>query len=114
MADTVTALKAAGVISFTYKEIEEITNKFSTNNEIGEWNYGKFYKARLNDGQLVAIKHSQIEGSLEAPHEFFNEIQVLSRLKHRNLHRLVGYCNSHNAQVSLASSFTLNYFPKTT
>lgn len=111
MADTVTALKAAGVISFTYEEIEEITNKFNTNNEVGEWNYGKFYKARLNDGQLVAIKHSQIEGSLEAPHEFFNEIQVLSHLKHRNLHKLVGYCNSHNAQVSLTSSFTVNYFP---
>lgn len=45
----------------------------------------------LSDGQLVAIKRSR-KGSMQGGLEFKTEIELLSRVHHKNLVELVGFC----------------------
>jgi len=49
------------------------------------------YRGKLPDGQLVAIKRSK-EGSMQGGLEFKTEIELLSRVHHKNLVALVGFC----------------------
>jgi serine/threonine protein kinase len=92
-------LKVAGVRAFSYEELASATNNFSDENVIGQGGYGKVYRGNLDSGkQLVAIKRAQ-EGSLQGAHEFYTEIELLSRVHHRNLVILVGYCDDVGEQV---------------
>lgn len=74
------------------------TNNFNSSTQIGQGGYGKVYKGILPDGTVVAVKRAQ-EGSLQGEKEFLTEIQFLSRLHHRNLVSLVGYCDEEGEQV---------------
>lgn len=74
------------------------TSNFSESAQIGQGGYGKVYKGNLHDGTVVAIKRAQ-EGSLQGEREFLTEIELLSRLHHRNLVSLIGYCDEDGEQV---------------
>jgi serine/threonine protein kinase len=87
-----------GVRSFTYEEMSSATNHFSSSAQVGQGGYGKVYKGILPDGTAVAIKRAQ-EGSLQGEKEFLTEISLLSRLHHRNLVSLIGYCDEEGEQM---------------
>ena len=87
-----------GVKGFSFKEMEIATENFSEATQIGHGGYGKVYKGVLADGTFVAIKRAQ-QGSLQGEKEFFTEIGLLSRVHHRNLVTLVGYCDEEDEQV---------------
>jgi serine/threonine protein kinase len=76
------------------------TNDFTDSAQVGQGGYGKVYKGNLTDGTAVAIKRAH-EGSLQGSKEFCTEIELLSRLHHRNLVSLVGYCDEEDEQVPL-------------
>jgi serine/threonine protein kinase len=94
------SIKVDGVRSFNYEEMTLVTNNFSQSAQVGQGGYGKVYKGNLPDGTVVAIKRAQ-EGSLQGEKEFLTEIQLLSRLHHRNLVSLIGYCDEDGEQVTL-------------
>ncbi|RVW85292.1 G-type lectin S-receptor-like serine/threonine-protein kinase LECRK1 [Vitis vinifera] len=76
--------------SFTYMELEKVTNGFKE--EIGKGASGTVYKGATSNGQrIVAVK--KLEKVLaEGEREFQNELKVIGRTHHRNLVRLLGYC----------------------
>ncbi|KAH7295500.1 hypothetical protein KP509_27G052200 [Ceratopteris richardii] len=75
---------------FSYKDIETATKNFSI--KLGQGGFGPVYKGWLDDGSVVAIKvSSKISG--QASKEFLNEIDLLSRVHHKSLVRLLGYSN---------------------
>ncbi|PVH62517.1 hypothetical protein PAHAL_3G314900 [Panicum hallii] len=76
---------------FTLEELKLCTNDFREINAIGAGGYGRVYRGKLPDGQLVAIKRSK-EGSMQGGLEFKTEIELLSRVHHKNLVGLVGFC----------------------
>nr|POE57502.1 putative lrr receptor-like serine/threonine-protein kinase [Quercus suber] len=79
------------------------TNSFDKSAQVGEGGYGKVYKGILVDGTVVAIKRAQ-EGSLQGEKEFLTEIEFMSsRLHHRNLVSLIGYCDEEGEQVLFSS-----------
>ncbi|XP_039022048.1 uncharacterized protein LOC120154335 [Hibiscus syriacus] len=43
-------------MTFTYHEIQQATDYFSEENLLGEGGYGRVYKGKLKDGQLIAAK----------------------------------------------------------
>ena len=52
----------------------------------------------LSDGQTVAIKRAQ-QGSMQGGLEFKTEIELLSRVHHKNLVALVGFCFEQGDQM---------------
>lgn len=92
------SLKIEGVKSFTYSEMKHATNNFNVASEVGQGGYGKVYKGVFTDGTVVAIKRAQ-EGSLQGEKEFLTEIELLSRLHHRNLVSLLGFCDEEGEQM---------------
>ncbi|KAL5164337.1 putative LRR receptor-like serine/threonine-protein kinase [Glycine soja] len=92
------SIKIDGVRAFSYGELSSATNNFSTSAQVGQGGYGKVYKGVLSDGTIVAIKRAQ-EGSLQGEKEFLTEISLLSRLHHRNLVSLIGYCDEEGEQM---------------
>ncbi|OIV93705.1 hypothetical protein TanjilG_16556 [Lupinus angustifolius] len=83
---------------FSYDELKKYTSNFSARNEIGFGGYGKVYKGVLPDGKIVAIKRAQ-QGSTQGGLEFKNEIELLSRVHHKNLVGLVGFCFEQGEQM---------------
>ncbi|PNY06945.1 putative LRR receptor-like protein kinase [Trifolium pratense] len=83
---------------FSYDELKKCTNNFSGSNELGFGGYGKVYKGVFPDGKIVAIKRAQ-QGSMQGGLEFKNEIELLSRVHHKNLVSLVGFCFEQGEQM---------------
>ncbi|XP_024009036.1 probable leucine-rich repeat receptor-like protein kinase At5g49770 isoform X2 [Eutrema salsugineum] len=83
---------------FSYEELKKITNNFSMSSELGYGGYGKVYRGMLTGGQMVAIKRAQ-QGSTQGGLEFKTEIELLSRVHHKNLVGLVGFCFEQGEQI---------------
>nr|GMC93609.1 probable leucine-rich repeat receptor-like protein kinase At5g49770 [Ipomoea batatas] len=83
---------------FSYDELKKCTNNFSESNEVGSGGYGKVYRGLLSTGQVVAIKRAQ-QGSMQGGMEFKTEIELLSRVHHKNLVGLVGFCFEQGEQM---------------
>jgi len=76
---------------FNYEELMEVTSGFSWENMIGEGGFGCVYKGTLADGRRVAVKNLKA-GSGQGEREFRAEVEIISRVHHRHLVSLVGYC----------------------
>ncbi|XP_022682470.1 probable leucine-rich repeat receptor-like protein kinase At5g49770 [Setaria italica] len=87
-----------GARFFSFDELKTCTNNFEENNEIGSGGYGKVYKGILADGTGVAIKRAEY-GSKQGSFEFKNEIELLSRVHHKNLVSLIGFCYEQGEQM---------------
>ncbi|KAK8935633.1 putative leucine-rich repeat receptor-like protein kinase [Platanthera zijinensis] len=83
---------------FSFEELKKSTNNFAEANEVGSGGYGKVYKGMLPNGELVAVKRAQ-QGSMQGAHEFKTEIELLSRVHHKNLVGLVGFCFEQGEQM---------------
>uniref|UniRef100_A0A0D3H5Q9 Protein kinase domain-containing protein n=1 Tax=Oryza barthii TaxID=65489 RepID=A0A0D3H5Q9_9ORYZ len=83
---------------FSFNELEKFTNRFER--FIGQGGFGPVYFGRLEDNTEVAVK-IRSESSSHGITEFFAEVQSLTKVHHRNLVSLVGYCceNDHLALV---------------
>lgn len=76
---------------FTYQDLASATGHFSSSNLIGQGGFGYVHKGVLQDGTEVAIKQLKA-GSGQGEREFQAEIQTISRVHHRHLVSLLGYC----------------------
>ncbi|KAJ4823649.1 hypothetical protein Tsubulata_041404 [Turnera subulata] len=94
------AIVCYGVPVFSYVELEEATQNFSTEKELGNGGYGTVYHGKLQDGREVAIKRLQ-EHNYKRVKQFFNEIKVLTGLKHKNLVSLYGCASSSSHKLLL-------------
>ena len=83
---------------FTYEELVKATNGFSDQNLLGEGGFGSVYKGYLPDGREVAVKQLKIGGG-QGEREFKAEVEIISRIHHRHLVSLVGYCISENQRL---------------
>lgn len=83
---------------FTYEELFEATGGFSSQNLLGEGGFGYVYKGFLADGREVAVKQLKIGGG-QGEREFQAEVEIISRIHHRHLVSLVGYCISKSKRL---------------
>lgn len=78
--------------AFTYRELEKATNGFSE--ELGSGSFGKVYKGSLarDSGTWIAVK--KLDRLLQDnDKEFMNEVRSIGQTHHKNLVRLLGFCN---------------------
>ncbi|KAE9615807.1 hypothetical protein Lal_00017302 [Lupinus albus] len=76
---------------YTLREIEAATNGLCEENVIGEGGYGIVYRGLLIDGTKLAVKNL-FNNKGQAEREFKAEVEVIGRVRHKNLVRLLGYC----------------------
>ncbi|CAM8940442.1 unnamed protein product [Rhodiola kirilowii] len=83
-------LKEEGLAySIALTDLEEATDNFSK--KIGKGSFGLVYYGKMKDGKEVAVKVMS-ESSSHNTKQFMNEVALLSRIHHRNLVPLIGYC----------------------
>ncbi|KAG5520724.1 hypothetical protein RHGRI_033337 [Rhododendron griersonianum] len=77
-------------------EIEEATDSFSK--KIGKGSFGPVYYGRMKDGKEVAVK-TMADSTSHGTKQFVTEVALLSRIHHRNLVPLIGYCEEANQRM---------------
>ncbi|KAH7388307.1 hypothetical protein KP509_16G069400 [Ceratopteris richardii] len=83
---------------FSFPEILEMTNNFDDTRVIGVGGFGKVYKGTLEDGTTVAVKRGN-PTSEQGVTEFQTEIVLLSKLRHRHLVSLIGFCEDDSEMI---------------
>ncbi|KAJ6313518.1 hypothetical protein OIU77_014912 [Salix suchowensis] len=77
-------------------ELEEATNKFSK--KIGRGSFGTVYYGQMKDGKEVAVKIMG-DSTTNMTQQFVTEVALLSRIHHRNLVPLIGYCEEEHQRI---------------
>ncbi|XP_048560495.1 MDIS1-interacting receptor like kinase 2-like [Triticum urartu] len=88
-----------------FDDIVRATEDFDDKYIIGTGAYGKVYKARLQDGQLVAVKKLyQTKEELDDQRRFHSEMEILSQIRQRSIVKMYGFC-SHPAYKFLVYDY---------
>lgn len=77
--------------TFSLNDIERATDNFDASRVLGEGGFGLVYRGILDDGVEVAVKVLKRDDQ-QGGREFLAEVEMLSRLHHRNLVKLIGIC----------------------
>ncbi|CAN6382002.1 unnamed protein product [Urochloa humidicola] len=100
------AQQQTGFIIFKFSQLAASTNNFSSPNIIGRGSYGNVYKGVLPNGVHIAIKTCRGE-HIYCQHDFENEVQVIPKLQHANILRLLGCCIEGDHRI-----LVYEYMPK--
>lgn len=90
----------AGNLVISIQVLRNVTNNFSEENILGRGGFGTVYKGELHDGTKIAVK--RMESSVVSDKgltEFKSEITVLTKMRHRHLVALLGYCLDGNERL---------------
>ncbi|XP_021754828.1 L-type lectin-domain containing receptor kinase IX.1-like [Chenopodium quinoa] len=78
---------------FTYSELIRATNNFPEEGKLGQGGFGGVYRGYLSDlSRDIAVKKIS-RGSKQGKKEYVSEVKVISRLRHKNLVQLLGWCH---------------------
>ncbi|CAN8252145.1 unnamed protein product [Cochlearia groenlandica] len=85
-------------LRISFAEIQSGTNNFDKSLVIGVGGFGMVFKGSLKDNTKVAVKRG-VPGSRQGLPEFLSEISILSKIRHRHLVSLVGYCEEQSEMI---------------
>ncbi|XP_073289800.1 receptor-like serine/threonine-protein kinase ALE2 [Primulina huaijiensis] len=85
------AAYTASAKTFSLSDIERATDHFNETRILGKGGFGMVYSGMLDDGTKVAMKILK-RYDQQGGREFLAEVEMLSRLHHRNLVKLIGIC----------------------
>ncbi|XP_058187677.1 L-type lectin-domain containing receptor kinase IX.1-like [Rhododendron vialii] len=85
--------RGAGPRRFSYGDLVTATNNFSAERKLGEGGFGGVYKGYLNDLDMAVAVKKISRGSRQGKKEYTTEVKIISRLRHRNLVQLIGWCH---------------------
>lgn len=92
-------LNRLGSVHLDMNQVARATNNFSSSLLIGEGGFGTVYKAELPGSQVVAIKRARKEYFEALQTEFRSEVELLAKIDHRNLVKLLGYVEKGNERL---------------
>ncbi|CAK9222697.1 unnamed protein product, partial [Sphagnum troendelagicum] len=96
-----------GPRKFSYRELSIATNASSPKELLGRGGFGCVYKGTLRDtNALVAVKKIS-KDSEQGGNEFLAELSIISRIQHRNLVNLQGWC-SERGELMLVYDYMPN------
>ncbi|KAL1335388.1 hypothetical protein HN51_064294 [Arachis hypogaea] len=78
---------------FSYEELFDATNGFSSENLVGKGGYAEVYKGTLKDGEKIAVKRlTRTCRDERKEKEFLTEIGTIGHVHHNNVLPLLGCC----------------------
>ncbi|KAG6707145.1 hypothetical protein I3842_06G017500 [Carya illinoinensis] len=96
-----------GVHIFPYSELQEATNNFDEEKELGDGGFGTVYYGKLHDGREVAVKRLY-EHNCRQVQQFINEVKILTRMRHKNLVSLYGCTSRRSRELLLVYEYIPN------
>lgn len=93
--------------NFTIQELSLATSCFSQANFLGDSEFGSVHKGVLPNGRTIAVKGLKMDSKPGMQEVFQQEAEIISRVHHKHLVSLVGYCVS-NAKRLLVCEFVPN------
>ncbi|WOH08387.1 hypothetical protein DCAR_0727826 [Daucus carota subsp. sativus] len=89
-----------GNVVISVQVLRQVTDNFNEKNILGRGGFGVVYKGELHDGTQIAVKRmeSGVMGT-KGLNEFQAEIAVLTKVRHRHLVALLGYCINGNERL---------------
>ncbi|KAK8643502.1 hypothetical protein V6N13_012797 [Hibiscus sabdariffa] len=93
-------------LHFKYSTLEKATGSFDEANKLGQGGFGTVYKGALPDGREIAVKRLFFNNKHRAT-DFFNEVNIISSVEHKNLVRLLG-CSCSGPESLLVYEFLPN------
>lgn len=85
--------KGSGPKRFSYKELVVATHNFADEFKLGEGGFGGVYRGFLKESDsYIAVKRVS-KNSKQGAKEYASEVMIISRLRHRNLVQLIGWCH---------------------
>mgnify|MGYP002775757313 FL=1 len=84
---------------FTFDELRDGTNNFELKSVLGEGGFGRVYQGVLKDGTPVAIK--KLNAGSQGGHEFQSEVNIMAKIDHLCLVKLIGYFTSSDSHQQL-------------
>ncbi|XVE81233.1 hypothetical protein DITRI_Ditri15bG0046700 [Diplodiscus trichospermus] len=89
-----------GNVVISIQVLRQVTNNFSEANILGKGGFGVVYKGELHDGTQIAVKRMEcVATGTKGINEFQAEIAVLTKVRHRHLVALLGYCINGNERL---------------
>ncbi|XP_027924665.1 receptor-like kinase TMK4 [Vigna unguiculata] len=89
-----------GNATISIQVLRQVTDNFSEKNILGRGGFGVVYKGELHDGSQIAVKRMEsVATGSKGLNEFQAEIAVLSKVRHRHLVALLGYCINGNERL---------------
>ncbi|KAL9258679.1 Cysteine-rich receptor-like protein [Drosera capensis] len=99
-------IRCAEHLQFDFNTIKIATSNFSAPNKLGEGGFGKVYKGTLQGGQKIAVKRLSGDSG-QGTKEFKTEALLITKLQHKNLVKLLGFCIKAEEKI-LVYEFMLN------
>ncbi|XP_073143080.1 cysteine-rich receptor-like protein kinase 2 [Henckelia pumila] len=93
-------------LNFKYSTLEKATGSFDESNKLGQGGFGTVYKGVLPDGREIAVKRLFFNNKHRAA-GFYNEVNIISSIEHKNLVRLLG-CSCSGPESLLVYEFLPN------
>lgn len=99
-----------GNVVISFQVLQQVTNNFSEDNILGRGGFGVVYRGALHDGTQIAVKRmTAVAMGSKGMNEFQAELAVLTKVRHRHLVALLGFCVNGNERL-----LVFEYMPKGT
>ncbi|XP_059445106.1 L-type lectin-domain containing receptor kinase IX.1-like [Corylus avellana] len=99
--------RGTGPKKFSFSDLVRATNNFNDREKLGQGGFGGVYRGYLSDSNsFVAVKRIS-KGSKQGIKEYASEVKIISRLRHKNLVQLIGWCHERG-KLSLIYEFMPN------
>ncbi|XP_028784879.1 probable LRR receptor-like serine/threonine-protein kinase At3g47570 [Neltuma alba] len=95
----------------TYKELHDATNGFSSSNLVGVGSFGSVYKGTLQHFEcliVVKVLNLQAHGATKS---FITECKTLSKVRHRNLLKILTTCSSVDYKGNDFKALVFEFMP---
>lgn len=92
-------IRLGNLRTFSFKELHNATDSFSSKNILGSGGFGNVYRGKLPDGSMVAVKRLKDISGTSGESQFQTELELISLAVHRNLLRLIGFCATSNERL---------------
>ncbi|KAF7819551.1 cysteine-rich receptor-like protein kinase 42 [Senna tora] len=93
-------------LNFKYETLEKATDYFNASRKIGQGGAGSVFKGTLPNGEVVAVKRL-VFNTRQWVDEFFNEVNLISGIEHKNLVKLLG-CSIEGPESLLVYEYLPN------